>query len=93
MYWEERCLGEEAVMAQMDEIIKNLQDPYNELKNKYANMVVLTNFTLQDFLEKLKEALEEVFNFVKFCKKTTVKLITDIEALRRSQGVTFRVDL
>lgn len=42
-------------MAQMDGIIKNLQTLYTDWKNKYANMVVLTNFALQDFPEKLKE--------------------------------------
>lgn len=36
---------------------------------------------------------EEVFNFLKFCKKTTAELISDIEALCKSQGVTFRVDI
>lgn len=65
-------------------------------------MVVLTNYALQDFPDKSKEAdmimcsdntLEEVYHFVKFYKKTMVELITDIEALRKSQGVTFRVDI
>lgn len=41
-------------MAQIDGIIKNLQTLYTDWKNKYANMVVLTNFVLQDFPEKLK---------------------------------------
>lgn len=54
----------------------------------------------QDFPEKLKEANLimcpentplELFNFVKFYKKTMAELITDIEALRKYQGVTFRV--
>lgn len=98
-YWEERCHGAEASMAQRDEILQNL---YNEWRDKYANMVVLTNYALQDFPDKLKEAdlimfpkntPEEVFHFVKFCKKTMVELITDIEALHKSQGVTFRVDI
>lgn len=56
-------------------------------------MVVFTNYALQDFTEKLKEAYlimclentpKEVFNFVKFCKRTMTELITDIEALRKS---------
>lgn len=55
-YWEEKCLRGEDDMAQMDGIIKNLQTLYTDWKNKYANMVVLTNFSLQDFPEKLKEA-------------------------------------
>lgn len=65
-------------------------------------MAVLTNYALQDFPDKLKEVdlimclnntHEEVYHFVKFCKKTMVELITDIEALRKSQRVTFRVDI
>lgn len=65
-------------------------------------MDVLTNYALQDFPEKLNEVdlimcpentPIEVFNFVKFCKKTMAELITDIEALRKSQGYTFRVDI
>lgn len=89
-------------MAQMDGIIQNLQTLYEEWKNKYANMDVLTNYALQDFPEKLKEAdlimclentLEEVYHFIKFCNKTMVELITDIQALRKSQGVTFWVDI
>jgi hypothetical protein len=36
---------------------------------------------------------KEVYHFVKFCKRTMAELITDIEALRKSQGVTFRVDI
>lgn len=36
---------------------------------------------------------EEVYHFVKFRKKTMAELIIDIEALRKSQGVTFRVDI
>lgn len=42
-------------MAQMDGIIKNLQILYINWKNKYVNMVVLTNFALKDFPEKLKK--------------------------------------
>ena len=70
-------------------------------KDKHENMDVLTNYALQDFPKKLKEAglvmcpentPEEVFNFVRFCNKTMGELITDIEALYRTQGVTFRVD-
>lgn len=65
-------------------------------------MAVLTNYTLQDFLDKLKKddlimcpenIPREVYYFVKFCKKTMAKLITDIEALRKSQMFTFRVDI
>lgn len=89
-------------MAQMDGIIQNLQTFYEEWKKKYINMVVLTNYALQDFHGKLKEddlimypenTPEEVYHFVKFYKKTMVKLITDIEALHNSQWVTFRVDI
>lgn len=65
-------------------------------------MAVLTNYAIQDFPDKLKEAYlimfpentpEEVYHFVKFCKKTMADLIASIEALRKSQGVTFRVDI
>lgn len=52
-YWEERCLGEEAAMAQMDVIMNNnIQTLYNEWKNKYVNMAMLTNYALQDFPKK-----------------------------------------
>lgn len=54
-YWEDKCLRGEAIIAQMDGIIKNLQTLYTDWKNKYANMAVLTKFALQDFPEKLKE--------------------------------------
>lgn len=66
------------------------------------NMVVLTNYALQDFPDKFKEAdvilcseniPEEVYHFDKFYKKIMAELITDIEALRKSHGVTFRVDI
>lgn len=86
----------------MDGIIQNFQTLYDEWNNKYVNMVILTNYTLQDFPEKLEEAnlircLEntplEVFNFFKFCKRMMVELITDLKALRKSQGVTFRVGI
>lgn len=86
----------------MDDIIQNLQTLYNEWKNKYANMAVLTSYALQDFLEKLKETdlimcpentPGEVYNFVKFYKKTMAELITDVEALCKSQDVTFLVDI
>lgn len=40
-YWEQRCLGAEAIMAQMDGVIKTLQYLYTKWKIKYANMVVL----------------------------------------------------
>lgn len=87
-------------MAQMDGITQNLQTLYEKWKNKYMKVVVLTNYALQDFPEKLKEVdlimcpkntPEEVYHFVKFCKKIMEKLITDIEALCESQGVTFSV--
>lgn len=77
-------------MAQMNGIIQNLQALYEEWKNKYINMIVLTNYTLQDFPDKLKEdnlimfpenTPEEVYHFVKFCKKIMAELITDIQAL------------
>lgn len=89
-------------MAQMDGIIKTLQDLYTEWKRKYVNMVVLTNYALRDFPDKIKEADQimcqentphQVFNFVKFYKKTMAKLIINIEAFHRDQGVTFRVNL
>lgn len=35
----------------------------------------------------------EVFNFVKFCNKNLAELVTDLEAVRRAQGGTFKVDL
>lgn len=101
-YWKKRCCGLEASMDHMDGIIQNLQPLYEEWKNKYANMVVLTNYALQDFPGKFKEAdlimlpkntPGEVYHFVKFCKKIMAELITDIQALRRSQGVTFRADI
>lgn len=101
-YWEERCHGAEALIAQRDGIIHNLKTLYKEWRDKYANMAVLTNYALHGFPGKLKEAdlimspentPKEVYHFVKSCKKTMVKLITDIEALRKSQGVTFRVDI
>lgn len=100
--WEERCHGAEASIAQRDEIIHNLQTLYNEWRDKYANMAVLTNYAIQDFPDKLKEVdliicpnntHEEIYHFVKLCKKTMAELIIDIEALRKSQGVTFRVDI
>lgn len=65
-------------------------------------MTVLTNYALQYFPDKLKEAdlikcientPEEVYHFLKFCKRTMGELITNIEALCKSQGVTFRVDI
>ena len=65
-------------------------------------MTVLTNYALKDFHDKLKEAdliiypdntPKEVYHFVKFCKRIMAELITDIGALRKSQGVTFRVDI
>lgn len=101
-YWKERWCGKEALIAQRDKIIHNLQTLYNEWRDRYANMEVLTNYALQDFPEKLKEAnlimcskntLEKVYHFVKFSKKTMACLITNIEALRKSQGVTFRVNI
>lgn len=65
-------------------------------------MAVLTNYALQDFTDKLKEedqimcpdnTLHQVYNFVKFYKKTMAELITDVEALCNAQGVTFQVNL
>lgn len=41
----------------------------------------------------LENTNHQVFNFVKFCKKTMAGLITDIEALRMAQGVTYKVNL
>lgn len=65
-------------------------------------MVVLTHHALQDFPDKMKEVdlimcpentPHQVYNFVKFCKKTLTELVTDVEALRKTQGVTFKVTL
>lgn len=65
-------------------------------------MEVLTNYSLQDFPNVMKEAdlimcpentAHQVYNFVKFCKKTLAELITDVEALHKSQGITFQVNL
>lgn len=65
-------------------------------------METLTNYALQDFPDRMKEADQimctdntphQVYNFAKFCKKTMAKLITDVEALRNAQGVTFQVNL
>ncbi|XP_050876506.1 uncharacterized protein LOC127080221 [Lathyrus oleraceus] len=56
----------------------------------------------KDFPDMMKEAdliiypdntSHKVYNFVKFCKKTMIELITDVEALRKSQWVTFQVNL
>lgn len=102
IYWEERCHGAEAAISQMDEIIHNLQTLYNEWRDKYTNMAVLTDYALQDFPDKLKEVdlimcpentPEEVYHFVKLYKKTMSELITNIEALRKSQGVAFKIDI
>lgn len=66
--------------------------------NKYANMAVPTNYALQDFLDKMTEAdlimcpkntHHQVYKFVRFCKKTLAELITNVKALRKSQGITF----
>lgn len=65
-------------------------------------MEILTNYALQDFHDRMKEADQivcpdntphQVYNFVKFCKKTMVEMITDVEALCNAQGVTFQVNL
>jgi hypothetical protein len=45
----------EVSIAQRDGIIHNLQTLYNEWRDKYANMEVLTNYALQGFPDKLKE--------------------------------------
>ena len=101
-YWEERCHGDQASISQMDEIIHNLRTLYNEWRDKYANMEILPNYSLKYFLNKLKESdlimfldntPKEVNHFVKFCKKMMVELITDIKALRKPQGVNFRVNI
>lgn len=86
-YWEERCLGEEDVMAQMHAIIKNLQALYNEWKNKYANMVVLTNFALQDFPEKLK-----VENLV-MCPENTHEEVFNARRLWTSSSITLSLSV
>lgn len=61
-------------------------------------MEILTNYALQDFPDRMEEADQimcpdktphQVYNFVKFCKKTMAELITDVEALYNAQGVTF----
>lgn len=56
-------------------------------------MTALTNYVLQDFPDMMKEAdlimcpentHHQVYNFVKFYKKTLAELITNVEALRKS---------
>lgn len=98
LYWEDAYRKTEGVIAERDTIIRNLQGLYTEWKNKYANMVVLTNYALQDFPDMMKEAdlimcpentIHQVYNFVKFCKKTLTELITNVEAFRQSQGIIF----
>lgn len=65
-------------------------------------MVVLTNYALEDVPGKLNEAdlimcpentPEEVYHFIRLCKETMAELITNIQALCRSKGVTFRLDV
>lgn len=102
LYWESAYQRAEGAITERDAIIGNLQGLYSEWRDKYANMAVLTNYALQDFPDKLKEADQnicpdntphQVYNFVKFCKKTMAELITDVEALHSAQGVTFQVNL
>lgn len=102
LYWENAYQRAEGAISERDAITGNLQGLYNEWRDKYANMAVLTNYALQDFPDKLKEVdhiicpdntPHQVYNFVKFCKKTMAELITNVEALRNAQGVTFQVNL
>lgn len=101
-YWEDAYRIIEGDIPKRDVIIRNLQGLYMECKNKYVNMAVLTNYALQDFPDKIKKVdlimcpentLHRVYNFIKFCKKTLTKLVTNVEALRKTQGVTFKVNL
>lgn len=101
-YLEERCHGAKAATSQRYEIILNLQTLYNEWRDEYADMVVLTNYALQYFPDKLKEVdliicpdntPEEVYHFVKFFKKTMREHVIDITPLHKSHGVTFRVNI
>lgn len=102
LYWEDSYRKIEGAIAERDAIIGNLQGLYTEWRDKYPNMAILTNYALQDFPDRMKESDQvmcpdniphQVYNFVKFCKKTMDELITDVEALRNAQGVTFQVNL
>lgn len=83
IYWEDRFHEVEVAISQRGEIIHNLQTLYNEWRDKYANMTMLTNYCLKDFLEKLKEfdqimclvnTPEEVYHFVKFLLRLSPSL-------------------
>lgn len=102
LYLEEACRKTEWAIVERDAIVRNLQGLYTEWRDKYANMEILTNYALQDFPDMMKEADQimcpkntphQVYNFVKFYKKTMVELITDVKALRNAQGVAFQVNL
>lgn len=101
LYWKDNYRKTKGAIAERDIIIRNLRGLYTKWKNKYANMAVLTNYALQDFLDMMKEVdlimcLENtphrVYKFVKFCKKTLAELITYVKALRKSQGIIFQVN-
>lgn len=53
-YWEDVYRRIKGSIAKRDAIDRNLQGLYVEWKKKYANMVVLTNYTLQDIPDKMK---------------------------------------
>lgn len=62
-------------------------------------MVRFLNYVIRELLKKLQEADEimssenkpcQVFNFVKFCKKTLEGHTTGLTAIRRDQGVNFK---
>lgn len=102
LYWEDAYRKTVGAIAERDAIIGNLEGLYTGWREKYANMTTLTNYTLQDFPDRINEANQimypdntphQVYNFMKFCKKTMAELITDVEALRNAQGVTFKVNL
>lgn len=90
-YWEEKCRGADAVVAQMEGIIKTLKDLYDHWKKKYAYMAILVNYVIQDFPDLLRKddlamCLEntpkEVYHFGRFGQRTMAELTTDVKALR-----------
>lgn len=83
-------------MAERDVIITNSQVVYSEWKWKFAILASFVNYIIRELPKKLQEADEvmcpenmscQVFNFVKFCKKTLEGFTTDLVTIRRDQGV------